>query len=167
MVNRYVLCNTYRSKFHIVVHIFWTFRTNHCTTAVLISNPIALSASGSAVRLWNIENGTCLKLLQHSVSSPILSMSWIPSFNGVFSLDSENTLRTFNLNQVQTCQGRQDPAGIIQEIVKPSSSKKLENTNLGVVVKLDAIPNQLSIISLKTADCDFPSVNLKFLDYVD
>ena len=94
-------------------------------------------------------------------------MSWIPSFNGVFSLDSENTLRTFNLNQVQTCQGRQDPAGIIQEIVKPSSSKKLENTNLGVVVKLDAIPNQLSIISLKTADCDFPSVNLKLLDFVD
>ena len=135
-------------------------------TAVLISNPIALSASGSALRLWNIENGTCLKLLQHSVSCPILSMSWIPSFNGVFSLDSENTLRTFNLNQVQTCQN-QDPAGIIQEIVKPSSSKKLESTNIGVVVKLDAIPNQLSIISLKTADCDFPSVNLKFLDFVD
>ena len=135
-------------------------------TAVLISNPIALSASGSAVRLSNIENGTCLKLLQHSVSSPILSMSWIPSFNGAFSLDSENTLRTFNLNQVQTCQN-QDPAGIIQEMVKPSSSKKLENTNIGVVVKLDAIPNQLSIISLKTADCNFPSVNLKFLDFVD
>ena len=135
-------------------------------TALLISNPIALSASGSAVRLWNIESGTCLKLLQHSVSSPILSMSWIPSFNGVFSLDSQNTLRTFNLNQVQTCQS-QDPSGIIQEIVKPSSSKKLETTNLGVVVKLDAIPNQLSIISLKTADCDFPSVNLKFLDFVD
>ena len=93
-------------------------------------------------------------------------MSWIPSFNGAFSLDSENTLRTFNLNQVQTCQN-QDPAGIIQEIVKPSSSKKLENTNIGVVVKLDAIPNQLSIISLKTADCNFPSVNLKFLDFVD
>ena len=90
-------------------------------------------------------------------------MAWIQSFNGIFSIDSANTLRTFNLsNQIHdSCQGQNDQ--VIPEILKPSNSKQLENTN-GVIVKLDVIPNQLSIVSLKIHDCDFPSVNLKVLD---
>ena len=54
---------------------------------------------------------------------------------------------------------------LIQEIITPSKSKQVDNIN-GFVVKLDAIPNQLSIISSQTIDCDFPCINLKILDFL-
>ena len=128
-------------------------------TALLISTPVALSASGSTVRMWNIENGTCIKLLQHSpVPSTVLCMSWIPTYKGVFTIDAENTLRTFSFHQTNTC------LEVDHEIIKPNSSKLVEKIN-GVVETLDAIPNQLSIISVKSVDCDYPSVNLKVFDF--
>ena len=62
--------------------------------------------------------------------------------------------------QNKSCQNE-----LIQEIITPSKSKQVDNIN-GFVVKLDAIPNQLSIISSQTIDCDFPCINLKILDFL-
>ena len=50
------------------------------------------------LRLWNVLNATCLKLFQHH-ESPVLSMAWILTFNGVVTLDGNSTLRTFRLNR--------------------------------------------------------------------
>jgi len=134
-------------------------------TALTISTPIALTASGSTVRMWNIESGTCLKLLKHSVTSPILCMTLFPSFNGLFTIDTENMLRIFILNPQGQAQNKNCHNELIQEIITPSKSKQVDNIN-GFVVKLDAIPNQLSIISSQKIDCDFPCINLKILDFL-
>ena len=73
------------------------------------------------------------------------------------------TLAAFkSQTQNKNCLGHNE---LIEEIIKPSNSKQVENIN-GFVVKLDAIPIQLSIISSQTIDCDFPCINLKILDFL-
>lgn len=56
---------------------------------VLLCLPLALSAAGCTVRLWDVSRGggggACLKLLQHG-DSPVTAMTW-----------SQLYLRSFNL----------------------------------------------------------------------
>ena len=49
-------------------------------TGVKLSLPFALSAAGCAVRLWDVTQGTCLKLLQHDEDSPVTTMTWTSTF---------------------------------------------------------------------------------------
>ena len=118
-----------------------------------MSTPIALSASGLTVRIWNVQNGTCLKLLQHS-NVPVINLSWIFTFKGVITIDTENVLRTFDLAQVEKLQ---------QEILQPTRTQFL--TSEVDVKKIVALPNQFCIIGL-SYDQDFPHVHIKMLDFL-
>ena len=64
-----------------------------CVRLASPPSPLALSAAGASVRLWDVEQGTCLKLLQHEEESPVTSMTWISTFKGVATVDSASRLR--------------------------------------------------------------------------
>ncbi len=71
-------------------------------TCVQLSLPYALSAAGSTVRLWDVVQGTCLKLLQHDEDHHVTTMAWISTFKGVSTVDSEGKLRCFDLCDLET-----------------------------------------------------------------
>jgi hypothetical protein len=79
--------------------------------------PLALSAAGCTVRVWDVSSKTCLKLLQHA-DRPVTSMTWISTFRGVVTVDASNNLRTFKLDNVET---------IREEIVTASSIRTIDN----------------------------------------
>jgi len=85
-------------------------------TGVLLALPMALSAAGCTVRVWDVPTKTCLKLLQHS-DSPVTAMSWISTFRGVATVDSDNILRTFRLDNLETLR---------EEIVSASTKRIIE-----------------------------------------
>ncbi len=66
-------------------------------TGVKLSLPHALSAAGCAVRLWDVVQGTCLKLLQHDDDSPVTTMTWTSTFKGAVTVDTAGRLRCFDL----------------------------------------------------------------------
>ena len=63
---------------------------------------LAFSAAGCTVRLWDVEQQTCLKLLQHEPDCPVTSMSWISTFQGIVTVDGSGKLRTFSLEDIET-----------------------------------------------------------------
>jgi len=73
-------------------------------TSVQLSLPFALSSAGSAVRLWDVQQGNCLKLLQHSEEQPVSCMAWISTFRGVATVDAEGSLRCFDLADMENVQ---------------------------------------------------------------
>ena len=85
-------------------------------TGVLLALPLALSAAGSIVRVWDVATKTCLKLLQHS-DYPVTAITWISTFRGVATVDSQHILRTFSLENVEKLQ---------DEIVTASSKRMIE-----------------------------------------
>lgn len=66
-------------------------------TGVKLSLPFALSAAGCAVRLWDVTQGTCLKLLQHDDDSSVTTMTWTSTFKGAVTIDTAGRLRCFDL----------------------------------------------------------------------
>ena len=96
-------------------------------TGVLLASPLALSAAGSIVRVWDVASKTCLKLLQHS-DVPVTAITWISTFRGVATIDSQNILRTFSLENVENLQ---------EEIVVASSKRlidSIETSNLSPII---------------------------------
>ena len=87
-------------------------------TGVLLASPLALSAAGSIVRVWDVASKTCLKLLQHS-DVPVTAITWISTFRGVATIDSQNILRTFSLENVENLQ---------EEIVVASCKRLIDST---------------------------------------
>ena len=67
---------------------------------VLLCLPLALSAAGCTVRLWDVSRGggggACLKLLQHG-DSPVTAMTWTSTFRGAATIDSSGKMRCFHL----------------------------------------------------------------------
>merc|ERR1712079_468405 len=71
---------------------------------------------GCTVRVWDVATKTCLKLLQHS-DSPVTAMSWISTFRGVATVDSDNIMRTFRLDNSETLR---------EEIVSAATKRIIE-----------------------------------------
>ena len=122
--------------------------------AVLLHGNIALSSSGSCVRIWSVENGTCLKLLQHE-SQPIVDISLIMTYKIIATIDANNVLRIFSLSDLES-EGN--------EILVPLHSRSL--TGSGTVAAMQSIPNQLFVVSVQNKIESYPFVQIKFLDYV-
>ena len=160
-----------------------TTMTGHSgpVTNVQLSLPYALSSAGSTVRLWNVDQGTCLKLLQHEEEAPVTTMAWISTFKGVATVDSFGTLRCFDLYHLETAN---------QEIVVASSLSQLHDKTTSLtssptqsirnkrnedpqvssswpenaIIKLESIPHHFSAFSL--SNDPLPKITVHCLDYV-
>ena len=123
--------------------------------AVLLQDNIALSSSGSSVRIWSVLNGTCLKLLQHQADL-ISDISFIMTYKCMATIDTDNVLRFFSLNELEESQ---------KEILVPMNSQRLGGLS-GTVVVMQSIPNQLLVIAVENKTGNYPSVQIKFLDFL-
>ena len=110
-------------------------------TGVLLALPLALSAAGSIVRVWDVASKTCLKLLQHS-DVPVTAITWISTFRGVATIDSHNILRTFSLENVEN----------LKEEIVVASCKRL--------IETDSCPN--NSVSAQSLQHYSPKQSLKF-----
>lgn len=90
-------------------------------TGVLLALPLALSAAGCTVRVWDVNSTTCLKLLQHG-DSPVTAMTWISTFRGVATVDASSTLRCFKLEDLETIREEIVSAATTTDITAPDSS---------------------------------------------
>ena len=120
-------------------------------TGVLLALPLALSAAGSVVRVWDVTTKTCLKLLQHS-DSPVTSMTWVSTFKGVATVDSSNILRTFSLEHLETLQ---------EEIISASSKRMIDTENSQNESKTPPSPRS-SMQCFKSLQHYSPKQSLKF-----
>ena len=106
------------------------------------------------MRIWSVENGTCLKLLQHECQ-PIVDISLIMTYKIIATIDANNVLRIFSLNDLES-EGN--------EILVPLHSQSLSGS--GTVAAMQSIPNQLFVVSVQNMIDSYPFVQIKFLDYV-
>ncbi|CAB4061071.1 unnamed protein product [Lepeophtheirus salmonis] len=83
-------------------------------TGVQLAYPWALSSSGCTVRLWNVDNGNCHRLLRHE-SSPVTAFTWMSTFRAVATVDGDGIFRCFNLEE------ESDDLVSEQEILEPST----------------------------------------------
>lgn len=157
-------------------------------SGVQLSLPFALSSSGSSVRLWDVLQGTCLKLLQHDEDCPVTTMTWISTFKGVATVDSVGKLRCFDLFDLETTNHEIVVASSLLQIqpsasvVPPSSPSRRDSspkikvtssepisTQLADsvncnVFKLESIPHHFSAFSLTNSP--LPTITVHCLDYV-
>jgi len=125
-------------------------------TGVLLALPLALSAAGCTVRVWDVTSKTCLKLLQHK-NSPVTAMSWISTFHGVVTIDAANILRTFKLENVEN---------LSEEIISASSEKVIENKS--EFLNSQSSPSLCSRSSMMTSLQHYsPKQSLKFYSSSD
>lgn len=108
--------------------------------------------------------GTCLKLLHHSESHPVTTMTWISTFQGVATVDASGNLRCFDLHDHLGCNSN-------HEIVTASSTVKLKkndnnNNNKSKVhrFQLESFPHHFSAIEFKNAS--LPNIQVHCLDYI-
>lgn len=163
-----------------------TTMTGHSgpVTAVQLSFPLAVSAAGFTVRLWDALQGTCLKLLEHDDGHPVTAMTWLSTFRAVATVDCAGTFRCFVLDQLETTK---------QEILKPDSTfpfpenscassgtkyspkqsskffssrdpKLLSSWPDDVILKLESIPHHILAFSINNSL--LPSLTIHCLDYV-
>lgn len=109
-------------------------------SSVQLALPLALSAAGSNVRLWDVTQGNCLKLLQHDEDSPVTTISWISTFKGVATVDLAGRLRCFDLSDLETNN---------HEIVLSSSTKQVVQTDEEEDVNSSSKRSSISEINLK------------------
>lgn len=138
----------------------------HCgpITALLLAKQVALSASGSTVRLWDVKSGTCLKLLQNN--GCVTCLAWVPAIDGgIFTLDTQQSLRSYSLQ-------------VDQEILEATSLRKIpygdncttfshQQQQQQLYVKMEAIPQQVFVLTLSTDPCccNPCSIAMNFIDF--
>ena len=122
-------------------------------TKVLLCLPLALSGAGCIVRVWDVNTKTCLKLLQHSSDSPVTAMTWISTFKGVATVDGDNILRTFRLDNLEA---------LSEEIVSAASKRLIEATKEATHSSNLTRPSSSPTTLLKSLQYYSPKQSLKF-----
>lgn len=161
-----------------------TTMTGHSgpVTGVQLSLPFALSVAGSTVRLWNVLQGTCLKLLQHDEDSPVTTMTWISTFKGIATVDTRGKLRCFDLFDLETSKQEIICASAITDMhqddnavqhYSPKQNSKFYGSRdprvlspwpENAIFKLESIPHHFAAFSL--SNVPLPTITVHCLDYI-